>query len=87
MPVLRDPAARVREHAFHAFPKEKLGRAIRTDRYRLVEWKKPSAADDTAELELYDYRLDPNESKNIAAQNREVVDQLRAILAAYPQAK
>ena len=29
VPVLRDPQARVRDHAFHVFPKEKLGRAIR----------------------------------------------------------
>lgn len=87
VPVLLAPAARVRDHAFHAFPKEKLGRAIRTERYRLVEWKKPGAAASTAELELYDYELDPHERKNVASENREVVDRLLAILAQYPEAK
>ena len=38
VPVLKDPARRVRDHAYHAYPKRKLGRAIRTERYRLVEW-------------------------------------------------
>ncbi len=86
-PVLRDPTAHVRAHAFHAYPKEKLGRAIRTERYRLVEWKKPGAASETAELELYDYQLDPLETKNLANENQDVVTELRAILAKYPEAK
>ncbi|MEC8306189.1 MAG: sulfatase-like hydrolase/transferase, partial [Planctomycetota bacterium] len=41
VPVLKDPEVRVRNHAFHAYPKGKMGRSIRTERYRLVEWKKP----------------------------------------------
>ncbi|MCA9046999.1 MAG: sulfatase-like hydrolase/transferase, partial [Planctomycetaceae bacterium] len=53
VPVLKDPSVRVRDHAYHAYPKAKMGRAIRTERYRLVEWKKPGAPADTAELELY----------------------------------
>ena len=36
-PILKNHEARVRDHAFHAYPKRKLGRAIRTERYRLVE--------------------------------------------------
>lgn len=86
VPVLRDPAARVRDHAFHAFPKAKLGRAIRTERYRLVEWKTPGAPSETAALELYDYQEDPNETKNLAAEKAGVVTALRAILARYPEA-
>ncbi len=54
VPVLRDPDVRVRDYAYHAFPKEKLGRAIRTERYRLVEWKVPGAPPGSAEIELYD---------------------------------
>jgi iduronate 2-sulfatase len=50
VPILKDPAARVRDHAYHCFPRgDSLGRAIRTDRYRLVEWKKIGAPADTAE--------------------------------------
>lgn len=86
VPVLKDGAVRVRDHAYHAFPKEKLGRAIRTERHRLVEWKTPGAPEDTAELELYDYQADPLESKNLATEQPEVVAKLRGILARYPEA-
>lgn len=86
VPVLKDPQARVRDHAYHCFPKEKLGRAIRTERHRLVEWKKPGAPADTAEIELYDYEVDPLETKNLAAEQPEIVNQLRAILARHPEA-
>ena len=86
MPVLRDPGARVRDHAFHCYPKQKLGRAIRTERYRLVEWKQPGAPTDTAVLELYDYQDDPSESKNLAAERPGVVKSMRGILAKYTEA-
>jgi iduronate 2-sulfatase len=92
VPVLRDPAVRVRDHAYHAFPRQRageqvIGRAIRTERYRLVEWKKPGAPADTADLELYDYVADPLETKNLAATQPKVVAELRAILARHPEAK
>ncbi len=92
VPVLRDPAARVRDSAYHAFPRQRageqvIGRAIRTERYRLVEWKKPGASPETADLELYDYEADPGETKNLAASQPEVVAKLRAILARQPEAK
>ncbi|QDT06320.1 Choline-sulfatase [Rubripirellula lacrimiformis] len=80
VPVLKQPQARVRDHAYHAYPKRTLGRAIRTDRYRLVQWKNADAADDTAEYELYDYQNDPVESKNLAAEQPELVSRLTAIL-------
>jgi iduronate 2-sulfatase len=86
VPVLKDGNARVRDHAFHAYPNRKLGRAIRTERYRFVEWKKPNEADDTAVFELYDYATDPHETQNHAATHPEVVAKLNAILATYPQA-
>jgi iduronate 2-sulfatase len=87
VPVLRNPAARVRDHAYHVFPRgRRLGRAIRTERYRLVEWKIPGQADDSAVLELYDYQTDPLESRNLAAEHPETVAVLRAILARHPEA-
>lgn len=85
VPVLRDPTARVRDHAFHAYPKRKLGRAIRTERYRLVQWKQISAAEDTAEYELYDYKADPLETRNLVSSAPRVVKRLKAILARYPE--
>ncbi|NNJ28129.1 sulfatase [Alienimonas chondri] len=84
VPVLNDPAARVRDHAFHAYPKRRLGRAIRTERYRLVEWSDQRAPDAPAEFELYDYEADPLETKNLAAERPEVLARLRATLAEYP---
>lgn len=79
VPVLKDPAARVRDHAYHVYPKRKIGRAIRTNRYRLVEWGE--------EYELYDYQSDPLETENLAAQKPAVVEKLKVILTRYPKPK
>lgn len=87
-PVLKDPALRIRDHATHCFPRgeDRLGRAIRTERYRLVEWKKPGAAPESADLELYDYTLPDPEAENLAERNPEVIQELRAILNRQPEA-
>lgn len=86
--VLDSPEKRVRDHAYHCFPRgERIGRAIRTERYRLVEWKIPGAAADSADLELYDYQADPAESRNLVGEKPIVVSELRAILAKHPEAK
>ncbi len=82
--VLKDPTARVRDHAYHAYPKRKLGRAIRTERYRLVEWKPLGNPQATPEYELYDYWNDPHETKNWAGDSPGVVDRLATILKRYP---
>jgi iduronate 2-sulfatase len=88
VPVLRDPNRRVRDHAYHCYPRgERIGRAIRTERYRLVEWKKPGAAAEAADLELYDYEADPLETRNLATDRPEIVQSLRQILARHPDAK
>ena len=86
VPVLKNPAARVRDHAYHCFPKQLMGRAIRTERYRLVEWKKPGAPPESALLELYDYETDPLEARNHAADQPQVVKQLRAMLERHGEA-
>ncbi|MFM7180444.1 MAG: sulfatase [Verrucomicrobiales bacterium] len=86
VPVLKDPAARVRDHAYHIYPKGKFGRAIRTERYRMVEWKKPGAKADTAEYELYDYQNDLPETRNLRDELPCVLKKLKATLASYPGA-
>jgi iduronate 2-sulfatase len=86
VPVLLAPKARIRDHAYHVYPNQKLGRAIRTERYRFVEWKQPGNASESAEIELYDYLTDPEETENHAAKQPEVVARLRAILSHYPEA-
>lgn len=86
--VLKEPSKNVRGTAIHVYPRGKrLGRAVRTSRYRLVEWKEPGARADTAVLELYDYQADPGESKNLADEKPEVVAELRSLLALEPEAK
>lgn len=87
MPVLQNPEKHIRDHAYHSFPRGGwLGRAIRTDRYRLVEWKKTGEPEETAEFELYDYQNGPVEMRNIAAEKPEIVAELQAILATHPAA-
>ena len=87
-PTLRDTRARVRDHATHCYPRgARLGRAIRTERYRLVEWKEPGDSVENAIYELYDYQEDPHETRNLAALNPELRAELQAILARHPEAK
>ncbi|MBN8418856.1 MAG: sulfatase-like hydrolase/transferase [Verrucomicrobia bacterium] len=86
--VLTNPTAFVRDHAIHVYPRGGLiGRAVRTQRHRLVEWKQPGAAPDTAILELYDYETDPGETKNLAVEQPAVVTVLRQFLAGHPEAR
>jgi len=85
VPVLKDPEARIRDHAYHCFPRGGyLGRAVRTDRYRLVEWEKIGDTTETVLYELYDYQNGPIEVRNIAEEQPEVVKTLQAILAQHP---
>jgi iduronate 2-sulfatase len=86
--ALRDPALGHRNYVFHVYPRgERIGRAVRTNQYRLVEWKVPGADPSTAGIELYDYIADPLETKNIAPDKPEIVTRLRAMISSQPEAK
>ena len=86
--VLKDSSASTRDHAIHVYPRgEGLGRAIRTDRYRLVEWKPIGAGAEKSMFELYDYQADPLESKNLASDQPDIVAELRELLTQHPEAK
>ena len=84
VPVLQNPKARVRDHAYHAYPRGKLGRAIRTDRYRLVQWRSLRNASQPVELELYDYANDSIERRNLASEKPEILKELLNKLEQYP---
>jgi iduronate 2-sulfatase len=85
--VLAKPEQPHRDHTIQVYPRgNRLGRAIRTERYRMVEWKTIGASGASAEFELYDYQVDPAETKNIAADSPEVLKQLQALLATHPEA-
>ena len=87
VPVLKDPQKRIRDHAYHAFPHGKyIGRAIRTERYRMVEWKNREDTKDVL-YELYDYQNDPLETKNIADKETKVLKSMQKILATHPEPK
>ena len=88
VPVLKNPNARVRNHAYHAYPRGgKLGRAIRTQRYRLVEWKKHSDPGARVDYELYDYKTDPWETQNQYADRPKIAKRLKTILSKHPSPK
>jgi iduronate 2-sulfatase len=87
--VIHDPKMAIRDSIIHVYPRGGglLGRAIRNERYRLVEWKKIGASADQAQYELYDYLKDPMETRNLAESQKEAVNSLKAVLATHPEAK
>ena len=87
-PVLKNTNKRIREYAYHAYNKRShLGRAIRTERYRLVEWIPHENVRGEIEYELYDYKEDPLETKNLAKSQPDVLKDLLELLAQEPHAK
>lgn len=76
-PMLDDPAAEVKPYAFSQV---RNGYAVRSTRYRYVEWLAGKNG-----VQLYDMEADPNETRNLATDpaHAATVDQLRAVLAGY----
>lgn len=70
-PLLADATAKVKDTAFSQFPRKQEGRdfmgyAMRTDRYRYVEWLDAKSGE-ISTRELYDHEIDADENDNIAA--------------------
>lgn len=79
VPAVGNTAMRISGHAYHVYPRDGYtGHAIRTERYRYVEWVSKNGGKPL--LELYDYETDPLERRNLAAGRPEVVARLKAIL-------
>ncbi len=84
-PLLENPSREWKKAAFSAMPRAKgkhLGRTVRTARYRYVEWTDPKGKVEAREL--YDYKVDPHESRNLAndPEYKPVVSRHAAILKA-----
>ncbi len=59
------------------FENDLMGYSMRTERYRFVAWKdskNPSVK--PLHVELYDHQTDPAETKNVAEENEDLVEQL-----------
>lgn len=64
-----------------------MGYTMRTDRYRLVVWlDHRNRSAEPVYIELFDHKTDPQETKNVAADQPEVVSKLQKQLAAGWQA-
>jgi len=70
VPLLDTPTAAGKTAAFQVYPRGSretgamLGHAVRTDRWRYVEWQKADGV--AAAIELYDMQGDPGETVNLA---------------------
>ena len=70
--VLKSPSSKAGGTAcsqYLRFRGKYMGRALRTDRYRFVQWIEAKTGK-VIERELYDHRLDPAEMRNLAADRR-----------------
>lgn len=81
-PVLDDPGARVKDAAVSQFFRrtgkgELMGYALRTDRWRYVEWIHCKTGE-TVGRELYDHDVDAGETENVAGRegNEEILARL-----------
>jgi len=86
-PLLDRPDAPWKKGAISQYPRgvpgqgRAMGYALRTDRYRLVEWQAKAGA--FVEHELYDLQKDPDENVNVAKRPEyaDTVKELSALLA------
>jgi arylsulfatase A-like enzyme len=87
-PLLDDPKLPWKAVAISEYPKGgHQGTAMRTDRYRYVEWRDKKGQ--PVDCELYDHASDPQENENIAGQPEQakLIKELAAQLAACRQRK
>jgi iduronate 2-sulfatase len=95
-PLFDDPGRPWKEAVFGQYrrggPDGVLGRTVRTDRYRYVEWT-DLASEEVRARELYDHQTDPYENINMVERkiHESLVDSLTAVLregwqAALPSA-
>jgi arylsulfatase A-like enzyme len=72
--IMKNPVLQHWENVSYGYFKK--GISLRTDKYRLTRYFRKQEP----VIELYDHQTDPYESKNIAAENPEIVEQLMPLL-------
>ena len=81
VPLLKNPEMKGRDYAYTVVSRgQKLGRSIRSDRWRYAEWF------DAENAELYDFKNDPKEYTNLAG-NPEYASQLKIMRKALAKVK
>ncbi|OPZ03578.1 MAG: Arylsulfatase [candidate division BRC1 bacterium ADurb.BinA364] len=88
-PLLEDPERPWKKAAFSQYPRTTdefgrlMGYSMRTERYRLTQWKKARDGE-TVAIELYDHQADPHENRNIAGrgETEALLGELKAMAAA-----
>ena len=90
MPLLKNPERDWKRAAFNQIPRpylagqdwEHMGYSMRTDRFRYTEWR--TRTDEVAARELYDFRIAPTETANLAArpEHRALIEKLSRQLRA-----
>jgi iduronate 2-sulfatase len=89
VPLIDAPASPGKYAAFQVYPRRTdelgplLGHAVRTDRWRYVEWRKSDES--VAARELYDIEHDPGETANVAdnEKHRDIIAQHAKLLAEH----
>lgn len=98
-PLLAEPDREWKQAVFSQYPRDRtshrhrshgdiMGYAVRTERYRYVEWR-AWGTKTVVSRELYDHGSDPHESRNIAEQpdHKQTVMQLAELLKRGPKAQ
>ena len=68
-PLLDDPEISWKRAAVSQYPRKQeglMGYSLRTDRYRLVSWRDQATRINIRKNELYDHKVDPGETRNLA---------------------
>jgi len=79
VPILKDPKTSIKPYARSFYYRNNaLGKAVKTDSYRIVQWTTKN--DSTVAVELFDHRNDPDENINIANLDKELTDSLLNLL-------
>ena len=97
VPILEDPAATVKTAAYTQHPRPAyykgkpvaMGCSVRTADSRYTEWRDFETGEVVAK-ELYDHRVDPQETKNVAteaARRDEVRTLAKKLAEVFPQKK